>query len=338
MHKTIEHESVLVVKPLVTFALFAFNQERFIRAAVEGALAQDYSPLELIISDDCSTDKTVEIIEDIIKGYHGPHKIIFNINKSNMGLIGHVNNMFQMASGELIVAAAGDDVSLPRRTTMLADIYFESKPMLIHSSVIKIDENGNRLEVFRPELDLNVISIQEAAIALSLYIGATAAWSKLLYSNYGPIVYSNAYEDLVFGFRALLSNSVAFVDHPLVMYRVGSGLSTKKYDFSKGFLLVYFHRCRSILVNIDVYSQRLCDLCVVGNDCSVFLVKSVLMRRIILQKNKLDFYKNPLNLFENLFKKDFLLVIVAVTHEIIYSIKIIKKYVSYVTINLFKQI
>lgn len=40
-----------IEKPLVTFALFAYNQESCIREAVEGALAQDYENLEIILSD-----------------------------------------------------------------------------------------------------------------------------------------------------------------------------------------------------------------------------------------------------------------------------------------------
>ena len=51
-------------RPLVTFALFAYNQEEFIREAVEGAFAQTYEPLEIILSDDCSSDRTYEIIQE----------------------------------------------------------------------------------------------------------------------------------------------------------------------------------------------------------------------------------------------------------------------------------
>ena len=50
-------------RPLVTFALFAYNQENYIRAAVEGAFAQTYQPLEIILSDDCSKDRTFEIMQ-----------------------------------------------------------------------------------------------------------------------------------------------------------------------------------------------------------------------------------------------------------------------------------
>jgi glycosyltransferase involved in cell wall biosynthesis len=54
-------------KPLLTLAMFAYNHERFIAEAVRGALRQTYSPLEIIISDDCSTDRTFEIIQSEIQ-------------------------------------------------------------------------------------------------------------------------------------------------------------------------------------------------------------------------------------------------------------------------------
>ena len=48
-------------KKLVSYCLFAFNQEKYINEAIKGALNQTYSPLEIIISDDCSTDLTFQI-------------------------------------------------------------------------------------------------------------------------------------------------------------------------------------------------------------------------------------------------------------------------------------
>ncbi len=55
-------------KLLVTFALFSYNQERFIREALRGALAQTYSPLQIVISDDCSQDRTFKIIQEQAAG------------------------------------------------------------------------------------------------------------------------------------------------------------------------------------------------------------------------------------------------------------------------------
>lgn len=56
-------------RPLVTFALFAYNQEKYIREAVDGAFSQTYEPLEIILSDDCSSDRTFEIMQEMAAAY-----------------------------------------------------------------------------------------------------------------------------------------------------------------------------------------------------------------------------------------------------------------------------
>ena len=50
------------VHPPISLVLVSFNQQKYVREAVESALAQDYDNLEIVISDDCSRDKTWEII------------------------------------------------------------------------------------------------------------------------------------------------------------------------------------------------------------------------------------------------------------------------------------
>src|SRR4051812_28748150 len=103
-------------KPLLTFAIAAYNQELFIREAVEAAFAQTYSPLEIVLSDDCSEDRTFEILSEMAAGYSGPHRIILNRNPVRRSIGGHINQVVAISHGELIVGAAGDDISLPLRT------------------------------------------------------------------------------------------------------------------------------------------------------------------------------------------------------------------------------
>ncbi|HWY76817.1 MAG TPA: glycosyltransferase family A protein, partial [Verrucomicrobiae bacterium] len=67
--------SISQTRPLLTFAVCSFNQERFIGEAVEAALAQTYAPLEVVLSDDCSKDKTFEIMRGLAASYRGPHSI-----------------------------------------------------------------------------------------------------------------------------------------------------------------------------------------------------------------------------------------------------------------------
>src|SRR5436309_1782231 len=132
-------------KPLLTFALAALNQERFIREAVEAAFAQTYSPLEIILSDDHSEDRTFEIMKQMAAAYRGPHKIILNQNPARRCIGGHINRIIEISSGELIVGAAGDDVSLPERAQVTYETWEKSgrRATSIYSNFTQIDESGN---------------------------------------------------------------------------------------------------------------------------------------------------------------------------------------------------
>ena len=116
--------------PLVTFALFAYNQERFVRDAVRGALAQDYSPMEIVLSDDCSRDGTFDAMRQEAAGYRGPNQVVVRRNPSNLGLAGHIDAVLSTARGSIILPAGGDDVSLAGRTPACVAA-FRERPGLV---------------------------------------------------------------------------------------------------------------------------------------------------------------------------------------------------------------
>lgn len=220
-------KKIMKNQPVVTFLVLSYNQEKFIRESVRGAFSQTYRPMEIVISDDFSTDRTYSIIEEEIAAYTGDHVIRVNRNNENLGLIDHVNKIFQLAKGEIIVASAGDDISFPERTSVIVENYLTfGKPLLIHSKAYEIDLIGRSLRTEAPRKKLRrKLSLSEACIANRIYLGASAVWSKKLYEKYGPITQKESYEDLVFGFRALLDDSILYIDKPLLYYRVGVGIS-----------------------------------------------------------------------------------------------------------------
>ncbi len=52
-------------KPLLSFLVTSFNQEKYIAEAVDGDFTQTYSPLEIIVSNDNSRDRTFEIAQEM---------------------------------------------------------------------------------------------------------------------------------------------------------------------------------------------------------------------------------------------------------------------------------
>ncbi len=104
-------------RPLVTFAVFAYNQEKYIQEAIEGAFSQTYSPLEIILSDDCSSDRTYEIMEEMANAYNGPHMVKVRRQHVNSGTLAHLLSVSRQVQGDFLIFAAGDDISFPERTS-----------------------------------------------------------------------------------------------------------------------------------------------------------------------------------------------------------------------------
>jgi len=215
-------------RPLISFVLVSYNQESFIREAVAGALAQTYSPLEIIMQDDCSTDRSFEIIQKTVSTYQGPHSLKCARNPRNLGLAKNLNRGMELSRGELIVVAAGDDISLPTRTEVLFRAWEDSgrKATALFSSYTVIARNGSEqgLAGTRPEADDSKLAwplkgelFQFLSTRNPMIHGCSAAYSPELRTYFGPVW--GDLEDIVFCFRTLAIGQLLYVHQPLVKYR-----------------------------------------------------------------------------------------------------------------------
>lgn len=208
-------------RPIVTFILFAYNQEEFIREAVEGALRQTYEPLEIVLSDDCSTDRTFEIMNEMASAYVGPHIVKTVRTPENLGLVDHVLTRGREASGDVVVVAAGDDISEPHRTARIAEA-FASNPRLgvVGSWVADIDENGIVLQERRICLMPDGIIPRDNKQINMIALGCSAAYRRWVFDV--PLSSADVRfgEDLLLSFYVnLLGAHIAFIEAPLVRYR-----------------------------------------------------------------------------------------------------------------------
>lgn len=218
-------------KPLVTFALIAYNQEKYIREAVEAALSQTYSPLEIILSDDCSADRTFEVMRELAECYTGQHKLLLNHNKINQGIGQHINRVMEIAQGELIVIAAGDDISVPERVDVIVAAWLASNKMSLslHSGFTEIDEEGQVISVRQNRNALNFDNIAECVAKNIGVTGATHAWAKINFEKFGPLRNDLTHEDCAIPLRAMLLGRVEYIDIPLVKYR-NAGISNGAFS------------------------------------------------------------------------------------------------------------
>lgn len=96
--------------PLVSICIPTYNGEKYILEALESAVNQTYPNLEIVISDDTSCDKTIQIITEFQKG----RDISINIfHHTPSGIGANWNNCMKHANGEYIKFLFQDDVLFP---------------------------------------------------------------------------------------------------------------------------------------------------------------------------------------------------------------------------------
>jgi glycosyltransferase involved in cell wall biosynthesis len=246
--------------------LLTYNQERYVKDAVAALLAQECAPLEIFLSDDCSTDNTFAVMGEAVKGYAGPHSVVLNRNPQNLGVNRHIQRTYELCSGEVIIATSGDDICYPNRAARTMEMFERERPLLAFSHATVIDLEGEPLPAtYRKALFYSTRDAMAAAKSMSLYLGATCAWHKDMFRKYGPILDPMCFEDLIHGFRAALENRVAFIDEELLQYRVGAGLTNQR--FSPQSQEEYdSRRLKGIARDIAVFRQRLKDCETFGLD------------------------------------------------------------------------
>jgi glycosyltransferase involved in cell wall biosynthesis len=106
--------------PLVTIAIPTYNRMKYLRQAIESALRQSYAEIEVIVSDNCSTDGTAEIVEAI----EDPRLVLLR-QSTNLGMRGNWNACLERARGEFFLLLSDDDYLEERAIDMLVGGFLE---------------------------------------------------------------------------------------------------------------------------------------------------------------------------------------------------------------------
>ena len=96
--------------PLISVLLSVYNDEKNIKKSIDSILLQSYKNIELLVMDDCSMDRTYEILNEI-----NDRRIKIFRNKENQGLTKSLNTLIENSSGKILARQDSDDISLPSR-------------------------------------------------------------------------------------------------------------------------------------------------------------------------------------------------------------------------------
>ena len=204
--------------PFVSFCMTSYNQCNYAVIALEAAMKQDYPNMEIIVSDDGSTDGSVAALRKVVamNSASAREKNVRILDSNvNAGVLTNYERLFKESRGELIIGADGDDISEPNRVSRIVEEWVKGgkKATVIFHDGWKIDCQGNVIgKVGRRSAELP--------------LGACMAYSPRVVLEFPAGTVKGCYQDHVLGRRGALIGETLFIPDCLVRYRVGSGDSS----------------------------------------------------------------------------------------------------------------
>ncbi len=124
---------------LVTIAIPAYNSEKYLAPALQSCLDQTWPNIEVVISDDQSKDRTVEIIKEFMAK---SDKIRYVTQEKNVGISANVNAAVRMGKGEFVIILDHDDVLPPHHVERMLPHFTSKDIALVHCNAMRIDGEG----------------------------------------------------------------------------------------------------------------------------------------------------------------------------------------------------
>lgn len=125
--------------PLVTVCMTTYNHELYIEESILSVINQDYPNLQIIISDDCSTDKTYEILKRYQQLY--PQIIEIQRHSPNVGVAKNVSSLYPPIKGQYICWLSGDDVYLPQKISKQVTLMSNNRDCILSFHAIDVINN-----------------------------------------------------------------------------------------------------------------------------------------------------------------------------------------------------
>jgi glycosyltransferase involved in cell wall biosynthesis len=170
--------------PEISVIIPTFNRANLLRKAIDSVLAQESADFEIVISDNCSTDETPEVVAQFL---HDP-RIRYSRNDRNLGMVGNWKKaIFELARAEWFVLMSDDDfLTDPTYLSRAADAVRTHNPVFVYAGGVVQDTVAGTVETVRlpfdglvPGVDVfasrGLLSPQDAILCNMVFNKASAA-------------------------------------------------------------------------------------------------------------------------------------------------------------------
>jgi len=196
---------------MISVCIATYNGEKYIKDQLDSILIQLDKEDEIIISDDSSTDRTIEII----KAFHDK-RIILHENQKFKSPIFNFENALKYASGDYIFLADQDDIWTPNKVTTIKE-YLVNYNLVVSDTDI-IDAQGNSLNKSFYQMNDSKKGLVNNIIKNS-YLGCTMAFNQKILQKSLPFPKDIAMHDWWIGLIAELYGKTYFINEKLILYR-----------------------------------------------------------------------------------------------------------------------
>jgi glycosyltransferase involved in cell wall biosynthesis len=192
----------------ISILTLTYNHEKYIAECINSILLQDISvEVEILVGNDCSTDRTADILKEIKKVPHNFSMKVFN-HKDNQGVARNFCRLMEEVTGEYIVFLDGDDFMLPGKLKAQLDILNNDPEInLVHHNVCEVNEASSVTKENKIKKGVSG-SINDLLKACQSGIQSCS------------IVVRNPY---VVDWSAIVPKESKVVDLPFLLYSVGKG-------------------------------------------------------------------------------------------------------------------
>lgn len=221
LQKAAENREMTESKLKTSVAMCTYNGEAFVREQLESILRQTQLPDEIVVCDDGSKDRTLEIVQEVLAGC--PCSVRILQNPENLGFIKNFEKVIREASGDVIFLCDFDDVWFPEKVSTMADAFLKSSHAVLVYSDAELADGDLRPRgetVFGRRKDRPLTAIPTAhQLGRGLGInGPMIAFRSTLKPFILPL--SNQWsQDHWITFIAYAVGEVRWIDRPLLYYR-----------------------------------------------------------------------------------------------------------------------
>lgn len=246
---------------MISIIVITYNSGKTIVETLDSINNQTFKDFEVIVSDDCSKDNTIEVVTNWFASHDVRGKIV--PGETNKGIPHNVNKGIRNAKGNLIKIIAGDDLLFPNALEVFMEYYMKDSGVIWQSEYSCFGNDSQRVEEANSiELDWDFYKKNNKQQYKTLVVGnrlvapAIGLIEKQIYNKYG--LYDEQYkmmEDYPY-YLKLSKNGITYrlIKQKLVGYRISDssvmGMASKS-----------FYQCMS-----DFYfKERIKDIIKIGN-------------------------------------------------------------------------